>query len=230
MTFGDGQVQRVGVGHTHRPEHFGERLTTDQALHGIDTPERDLGLLPEGEMHRLSSGGSPYDFARGSAKFDFAKLYLTADVASSLAPDSTPALIAALHDADSGVRYWAVLGCLMRATLDGGHAQKPPHFDLVKLLDDPAPDVRIAAAETLVRFGGDADRARSLALLGAHADCTKNDVFTAIAALDAITMLGDKAAPLSALLKTLPEKGALPNDRFSPYIPRLLEDLRGALK
>ena len=208
------------------PEHRAALEKLRAALRENEARILDVGLLPEGEMHRRSAGTTPYDFAHDAAKFDFAKLYATADLASSLTPDATPALIAALADADSGIRCWAALGLLMR----GADAVKAARDALIKALDDPAPDVRVTAAEALGQYGGDAGRARALALLGAHADWSKNDVFTALTALDAITMLGEKAAPLAALLKTLPEKGPLPDARFSPYVPRLLEDLRATFK
>ena len=208
------------------PEHRAVLEKLRAALRENETRIRDVGLLPEGEMHRRSAGTTPYDFAHDAAKFDFTKLYAIADLASSLAPDATPALIAALADTDSGIRCWAALGLLMR----GADAVKAAHDALTKALDDPAPDVRLTAAEALGQYGGDAGRARALALLGAHADWSKNDVFTAITALDAITTLGEKAAPLAPLLKTLPEKGPLPDARFSPYVPRLLEDLRATFK
>ena len=173
-------------------------------------------------MHRRSADGSPYDFAHDAGKFDFAKLYAIADLASSLAPDATPALIAGLTDTDSGIRCWAALGLLMR----GADAVKIAHNALIKALDDPAADVRITAAEALGRFGTRADLARALPLLAQSADWSKNDLFTAMAALNAITSLGEKAAPLAATLNKLPGKGQSPAARFNEYIPRLLEDLR----
>ncbi len=205
------------------PEHRAVLEKLRAALREHAKSILDVGLLPEGEMHHRSAGASPYDFARDAGKLDFPKLYDIADSASSLAPDATPALIAALADADSGIRCWAALGLLMR----GSDAAKSAHDALVKALDDTAPDVRITAAEALGRFGTEADLARVLPLLAQSADCTKSDVFTAMAALNAIAALGDKAAPLAATLKTLPAKGTSPHARFNEYIPRLLEDLRG---
>lgn len=192
------------------------------ALRENTTRIRDVGLLPEGEMHRRSAGAAPYDFARDAARIDFAKLYDMADRASSLAPDATPTLIAALADAESGIRCWAALGLLMR----GSATVTTAHDALVKALDDPAPDVRLTAAEALGRFGTAADLALVFPLLAQTADCSKSDVFTAMAALNAISALGEKAAPLTATLKKLPGKGPSPHPRYDEYIPRLLEDLR----
>ena len=60
----------------------------------------------------------------------------------------------------------------------------------------------------------------------AGADVSKNDVFTAMAALTAITNLGEKAAPIAAAVKALPGKGETRDARFAPYVPRMLDDFR----
>lgn len=187
---------------------------------------RDVGLLPEGEFHRRSAGAAPYDFGHDYAKYPFDRVYAAATIASSLKPDTTTALKGMLANDEPGVRYWAVLGLLMR----GADGVTFAHDDLVKALDDESPDVRIAAAETLGRYGSDADLARVLPLLGQQADWSKNDVFSVMAALNAITALGDKAAPLAATIKALPSKGPAPDGRFSGYPARLLEELRAGLR
>ena len=112
-----------------------------------------------------------------------------AELASSLEPAALPALKSALSDTDAAVRYWAVLGHLMRGT-DAVHADQA---QLIQALDDSSPDVRIAAAETLGRYGNEIDLSRALAVLQDHADWSKHDVFTAVAALNAIDALGAKA-------------------------------------
>ncbi len=205
------------------PEHRAVLDKLRAALRENEVRIRDVGLLPEGEMHRLSAGGSPYDFAHDAARFDFAELYDIADRASSLAPEATPALTTALTDKGAGVRCWAALGLLMR----GKDAVKAAHDGLIKALDDPSPDVRITAAEALGQHGTEADLARVLPLLAQAADWSKNDVFIAVAALNSITALGEKAAPLAPVLMTLPIKGPVPHPRFSPHVPSLLSYLRG---
>ena len=207
-----------------------EQDTTLQKLRGAlrahELRIRDVGLLPEGEMHRRSAGGAPYDLGHDDTTFPFAKIYETAELASSLKPDASAALQAALNDTDSGVRYWAVLGLLMRDS----RGVQPAHDALTKALEDVSPDVRIAAAEALGRYGGESDLARVLPLLAQHADWSKNDVFTTMAALGAIDALGEKAAPLAATIKVLPDNGPAPDGRFKEYVPRQLEELRSRLK
>ncbi len=204
-----------------------QRTTLDKlrsALRAHEGRIRDVGLLPEGEMNRRSAGSTPYDFGHNEAKFPFARVYEMAELASFLQPDAAPKLKMALADGDSGVRYWAVLGLLMR----GADAIKTAHDELDKALDDSSPDVRIASAEALGRFGNAADLAKILPRLGQQADWSKNDLFTAMAAINAITALGEKAAPLAGVVAALPDKGPAPDGRLKEYIPRLLEELRSA--
>ena len=173
-------------------------------------------------MNRSSAGSSPYDLAHDEEVSIRPHLSRWRSSHLRSKPDATPKLKGALSDSDSGVRYWAVLGLIMR----GADAVNAAHDELEKMLDDPSPDVRIASAEALGRFGTSADLAKVLPLLGQLADWSKNDVFTAMAALNAITALGEKAAPLAGTIATLPATGPAPDARFKEYIPRLIEELR----
>ena len=129
---------------------------------------------------------------------------------------------------EPSTRYWTILGIQMR----GKEVVEKTRDGLAAALKDPSAPVRIAAARALGEFGSEADTQAALALLLAHADWSKNDVFTAMAALDAITALGDKAAlimkpeALAAQIKALPAKGPAPDARYKEYIPRMLEELR----
>ncbi len=190
------------------------------ALHTHQLQIRDVGLLPEGEFHRRSENSTPYDLAHDAA-FPMEKILRTAELASSLKPEDAPQLKSALADADSAVRYWATLGLLMRGAL----AVNSAHDELTKLLNDPSSDVRIAVAEALGRYGNAADVQRVLPLLGEWANWKNNDVFTVMAALNAIGALDEKAAPLAATIKALPDNGPAPHARFKEYPPRLLEEL-----
>jgi len=196
-----------------------EKLRT--ALRENEARIRDVGLLPEGEMHRRSAGRTPYDLAH-DPQFPFEHIYATAELASGLTPAATPLLVAALGDPDSGVRSWAALGLLMR----GAAGVTAGHDPLVAALDDAAPSVRLTAAQALGLHGTAADLQRVLPLLAAAADWSKNDVFTAMQAIDTIEALGDKAASLAATVQALPTQGAVPDPRFREYIPRQLDELK----
>jgi uncharacterized sulfatase len=203
------------------PEHRATLEKLRGALRLQQERIRDVGLLPEGEMHRRSAGRSPYDLAH-DPKFPFARIYEMADLATSLKADATPKLKAALSDVDAAVRYWAMLGLLMRGT-DGTKAGRA---EILKALDDASPDVRIAAAEALGLHGTEADLALVLPILVHDADWSKTDVFTGMAALNTLEALGAKAAPVMSAVKKLPATGEASDKRFKEYVPRLLELLR----
>jgi hypothetical protein len=66
-----------------------------------------------------------------------------------LQSDARPQLRKAIGDKDSGIRYWGTMGVFMR----GKDAVSTARTDLQRALNDPAPTVRIVAAEALARFG-----------------------------------------------------------------------------
>ncbi|HWB01189.1 MAG TPA: sulfatase-like hydrolase/transferase [Pirellulales bacterium] len=198
-----------------------ERLASALRAHTLTI--RDVGFLPEGEMHRRSAGSTPYDMGHDPDKYPMERVFETAELASSQDPSDLAELKPRLHDGDAAVRYWAVLGHLMRGLLATADSQDA----LVGLLDDSSPDVQIAAAEALVRFGSAEHVEPALALLVQKADWRTNDVFTVMAALNAIYAIEDKAAPVREVIIALPNKGDAPDKRYGEYPSRILRDLRG---
>lgn len=185
---------------------------------------RDVTFLPEGEMHSRAQGSTPYDMARDEKKYNLARIYAAADLASRLDPAALPQLHDLAEDGDSAVRYWAMLGFLMRGpagVTDGAPA-------LRHALNDPSPYVRIVAAEALARHGAEPDLAPSLAVLGALAPWESNNVFTSMAALSAIEAIGSKAAPLHDLVRKMKPSGPSPDDRFDSYVQRLMANIAPA--
>jgi arylsulfatase A-like enzyme len=205
-----------------QPQFAEKQKQLREALHQQMIDVCDVGLLPEGEIHRRSAGSTPYDMGHDPAKYPVQRILATAELASSLDPKSLPALTQALGDSDAAVRYWAVLGHLMR----GSEAVRTNHARLLAALDDTSPDVRIAAAETIARWGNESELPRALALLKSLADWSQHDVFTALAALNAIDALGPMADPILEDVLRLPRRGPAPHARYAEYIPRLLEYLQ----
>ncbi len=196
-----------------------ERMRKAQRDHAAKI--RDVGFLPEGEIHSRSQGTTPYDMAQDDAKYPFQRIFDAAELASSLSSEATPQLIAALKDSDSAIRYWAALGLLMRGEA-GVQAAKS---QLQLALQDDSPYVQIVAAEALARFGGETDRSSALAVLGQLAPCDKNGVFVSMAALNAIQALGKMASPLLEAVRTMNPQGPSPDNRFDSYVPRLVADI-----
>lgn len=196
------------------------------AQQGLAREIRDVGFLPEGECFSRLADASPYDLGHDKEKYPFDRVFATAELASRLSPDAIPALKKALVDNDSAVRYWAALGLLMR----GGQGHAAAAAELRTALGDPSPAVRVVAAQVLARHGTAEDRQRSLRFLAELANWDKNDVFTVMAALNALDALGDKAKPIAKTIDALPNKGKAPHGRYASYVPQLLKSIRTRLK
>jgi hypothetical protein len=182
---------------------------------------RDVGFLPERELHTRFRGASPYDGAREAPADPFRRIFEAAEMASRRTPEDIPALRGMLQNDDSAVRYWAAMGMVIR----GARAVEAARDELRAALEDPSPDVRIAAAEALIRYAAAADRKSARDALVELASWEKHDVFTALAALNAIDAAGDEARTAQDAIKKLPSKGKLPSPRYAAYVPRLIEDL-----
>jgi arylsulfatase A-like enzyme len=180
---------------------------------------RDVGFLPEGEIHSRSAASSPYEVGHDPSKYPLERVLATAELASGLAPEAVPALKEALHDHDSAVRYWAATGILMRGQAGADGAKS----ELERGLADESPYVRIAAGEALGRFGSAAESAKALGVLVELANVEKNGVYVAMAALNAIDRLGDKAAAARDAIGALPKSapGVIPTMREN--VPNLLQ-------
>lgn len=181
---------------------------------------RDVGLLPEAEMHARAGAGAPYDYGHGDG-YDLATILDAAQLATSLKTDDLPAIVKLLDHADSGVRYWGATGllCHEKAGVEAGRAA------LVRALGDDCGNVAIVAAEALGRFGDPADLPKALDVLIERANQDRGDVFEAIAACNAIDYLDEKALPRLADIKALPLKPGKKAERVDGYVGRLLPDL-----
>ena len=183
---------------------------------------RDVDFLPEGEMHRRAHGDAPYTLGHDEARYPFERIFAAAELASNGSSEAVSQLASLLGDSDSAVRYWAAMGLLMR----GADAVQSQRAELAKALDDSSPDVRIAAAEALGRYGAAADRQRAESVLLELADWGRHEVFVPMAALNAIDALPERAELLKAQLRKNARTGTSPHQRYADYIPRLLQAVR----
>lgn len=182
---------------------------------------RDLGFLPEDEIHSRSRGSTPYEMGHDAAKYPLEKIMEMAEIASSQV-EADAALARGLGDADSAVRYWAAMGILIR----GADAVKRHRDALVAGLSDESPNVRVIAGQALGCFGSDADAARALDVLVKLADVSKNSVWVSLLALNAIDDMGVRAASAKDAIVALPSQAGRTPPRMGGYVPRVLEKLR----
>jgi arylsulfatase A-like enzyme len=207
-----------------KPEHEQTLAKLRAAQEGLAVRIRDVGLLPEGEMHLRSEGTTPYDMAHDDALYPMRRVLKVAGVASSMKPEATDELRAAMADKDNAIRYWGVMGVLMR----GKEGLAKLHEEVLTASRDSSAYVQTAAHWTLARHGDESERAASLSALVRLADWSQNNVFTSMSALCAIGDLGDLARPVIEDLKKLPMKGESPDGRYNSYVSRLLADLTGS--
>jgi uncharacterized sulfatase len=167
---------------------------------------RDLGLLPEPELNRLERRfGSRYAIYDGMMQADpnyWEKLYRLAE--QSAAPDA--AAMEAMASEHAAHRYWAAL------SLGRMHALTDEAKTLLRAArEDDTPEVRVAAAEALLRHG--ADEAEQLELLAGLLQ--DEDMWVRVLAATALDNAGEKARP------ALPELQAALKDRYNKYVVRV---------
>ncbi|MFB3906143.1 MAG: sulfatase-like hydrolase/transferase [Acidobacteriota bacterium] len=182
---------------------------------------RDLGFLPEDEMHRRAEGRTPYAVGH-SADLPLERIIDTAETASSLAAEATPRLTGLLSDPDSAVRYWASLGLLMR----GRETVVASQETLRKALrEGAAPSVRIVAAQALGLYGSQEDVDESVALLLDFADLKKHGLWAAVEALNALDEIDARAGDIRDKVRALPKDDPGLNPRTREYPTRLIEKI-----
>jgi arylsulfatase A-like enzyme len=200
---------------------------------------RDLGFLPEAEIHRQCRGKSPYELGQELAErtIPVGRERREMSVVSYGIRGAASRPWAALRRDDLGdvfgriqmlptwsepmTRYWSAMIPL---------AKHPQGLDrdrdvLRGLLQDDSPSVAIVAAEALGRYGDDEDLALALPVLLEYANAEKHGVYCAIEALNAIDYLDEKAVPIRVEVAKLPRKDPQAPDRTASYCDRLIEKI-----
>ncbi len=208
------------------PDHQ-EVLKKMRAAHQAWEKEiRDVGFLPEAEIHSRSEGSSPYEVGHDPAKYDFDAIFAAANLATSLKKEDLPEIVKLLGSPDSAVRYWGAIGllCHEEAGVAAGRDA------LLKALGDDSASVQIMAAETLGRFSTDEDAAKALDVLLSHSNQVTGNTFEAILAVNALDYMDERALPRLEEIKALPAKaGKDAPERMGGYVgnllPKVISDL-----
>jgi uncharacterized sulfatase len=188
---------------------------------------RDVGFLPEAELHTRAPQLTPYELGHDAQLYPLAEIFEMAHLASLLIPESAPDLASGLVNKDSAIRYWAAIGLLAlgKPGVTTGREQL-----LEALLNDPSPSVRTISAEALAQYGFLEDQKPSLEWLIEAADGTRHGPYVAIQALDSLEHLGKKAAPLKDRISQLPTSGNWLPPRCASYVGRLVEKIQRNLE
>lgn len=181
---------------------------------------RDLGFLPEGEIHHRAEGSTPYEMGHNNEAYDLESVFQIAQIAAGRDAESIPDLLDALRSEDSAVRFWGALGFLIR----GIEVVRSHENELLLALKDDSPYVRAIAGEALGTFT-DRNLDAVLRTLIDGSNMVEDGVFSAMYNLNALQMLGDKAVGVREEIKALPDTSPKQLGRFGGYVPRLLEKL-----
>mgnify|MGYP006284576071 CR=1 FL=1 len=165
------------------PEMQGIKSQLADELHNWMLEHRDLGLLAEAEYMIRSHASSPYEYARESGAYNVEEILNAAELVGK-ADEQT--LCEKLQHAESGVRYWAVMGVRQLESID-----QTTEEALLALLDDPSPSVQILAAEVLCYFG---DFPAAVETLGEWVQDERP--WLAMQAARSIQLIGEDARPL----------------------------------
>ena len=206
------------------PEHRAtlDRLRAANRAHILAV--RDVGFLPEDEMHRRSGERTPYEMGHDPEVYPLERVLAAAELAASREP-AGEALTRGLTDPDPALRYWAATGLLVR----GADAVKAALDSLRTLLEDPSPTVRVVAAEALALHGEEEDVRAARAALLAAADLNEQGLYVVLPALAAFDALDRIALDDAAALRKLPTRSDSIPKRFSNYVPRLLQHILSEL-
>lgn len=108
---------------------------------------KDVGYIPEAEIERLSGEIAYYDYVR-TGVINMDEIIEAADAATLATKESIPQLIGYLNSEYSAIRYWGATGLLIL-----GDDAMPAKSELLKVLNDESPNVRVVASEILCMLG-----------------------------------------------------------------------------
>ena len=163
-----------------------------KALDGWQVENFDSGLLPESEVVKRAEDNSKtiYDMVRDPSLYDLKGYQRASALALAEDPKNLATFYANLNSGDSGIRYWAIVGCF--------NIQNSASLDMKRIkkaLGDESHHVRAMAAWILYR-GGDKKSAR---------DCW-NELLTgssyaSLKIFNIIDWIGDGHEPYVAAMK-----------------------------
>ncbi|QDT27256.1 Arylsulfatase [Gimesia panareensis] len=184
---------------------------------------RDLGFMPEAEIHRLADGRAPYLVGHNSQLYPMPEILAMADLASSRKPHCEAELLAGLKNSNDVVRYWAAMGFLIR----GQQAVQQAAPQLRAALQDSSKSVRCIAAEALGRYGNQQDVQAGVKTLLSLSNLNKDGLYVAMLALNGLDKLGpEKTASVQDQIAKLPLKNDKIDRRLQNYVTRLVERIQ----
>jgi uncharacterized sulfatase len=170
----------------------------------------DLGLLPEYEMHRRAAGRTPWDVAHDASANPLARLQAAAATANAMQPQRIAELVELLQADEPAVRFWGAMGLVAL-----GPRARPAADEIAAATTDPAPNVRVAAAEALCNLGG-----FEQALPVLIKELEHETAFIRLRAFNVLDRLGEKARPALPAMKAA---GMRQKSHVGGYLGRMIQ-------
>jgi arylsulfatase A-like enzyme len=224
LTSDPDEVMNLAESHEYQSKLMELRM----ALHSHLLATGDLGVAPEGVRAVNAGQLAQYDWRQQQPESRMSRWWGVAELVSGSAPISAEDLLMLMKDQDEVVRYWGLMG-VRRLQADGIDVVQPKSAvreELVQMMHDPEAIVRVTAAECLVVANDGGRDEAAIELLLDHAELGKQNVFTAMAAIEAMSFV-DRDSLLARVdrLRALPINGALLHQRYDIGVPRLLAAL-----
>ncbi|MEN8663047.1 MAG: sulfatase-like hydrolase/transferase [Lentimonas sp.] len=171
------------------PELLSVATRLRSGLREWQTTIYDAGLLPESEcVKRAADNGiTIYEMVRDPKLYDLPALLNAADLALLEDPARLPELRELLESADSGIRYWGIVGCFLLN--DIGSAEVA--------LDDTSHEVRVMAAWLLIRNG------QQMKGLDVLRSMLAEQSYATLKILNVVDWIGQDGAPLMSFINSL---------------------------
>ena len=202
------------------PDHIKIRNQLHDVVLNHMRRTRDAGLWSEAMIAEMNAHSTIRDEVRRLSDGEYEFQLLTAD-RSLMESDADLSKVAA-GDTPVPPAYWRVLSILRQ----GEDAIEPNRESLRAIATEhSSPSVAVVAAEALGRYGNDEDLALALPVLLEYANAEQHGVYNAVAALNAIGYLGEKADSIRDDVAKLPKKDPNAPSRTSSYCGRLIEKI-----
>jgi uncharacterized sulfatase len=182
---------------------------------------RDLGFLPEGQIHERPGDSTAYEIGHDPQRYPLESIFVAAQLSSQGLNSAQMKKL--LQNPDPAVRFWAATPNGISGDLEAARRQ------LRAALDDESPYVRIAAAESIGRLSP-SDFPAALDALVPLADVKEHGIYVAVPALNAINTFGRRAEPIKDRIAALPESDPSILEKMKEYIPRLKEAILADLQ
>jgi len=178
----------------NNPEYAKQVRKMQRSLRSWQLQIFDAGLLPESEMVKRAADNKTtiYEMVRNPKLYDLPAYLDAADVALEKNPANLSSLIGFMHNSDSGLRYWGIVGCYMLK-----EEALPAKAEVLKLLDDDSHEVRAIAAWTMFNLG---EKEKGYPVFE---DLLKNKSYATLKILNIIDWMEEDGKPLLPAVKNV---------------------------